>query len=52
VGAYGYTVSPIRFLSHDPPAEVLMLKQKMILARKREGIGELLSLQSDLSHIY
>lgn len=52
VGAYGYTASPIRFLSHDAPAEVLILKKKMYLARERESIRELLFLQKDLAPIF
>lgn len=52
VGAYGYTASPIRFLSHDAPSEVLLFKNKMHLAREREEFSALLSSQKDLSTIY
>ena len=52
VGAYGYTASPIRFLSHDAPSEVVVLNKKMYLARERESFQAMLMSQKDLSSLF
>lgn len=52
VGAYGYTASPNRFLSHDMPAEVIAYQDKLFLARKKESIQQILQTQMDLGKIY
>jgi diaminopimelate decarboxylase len=44
-GAYGPTASPVLFLSHGSPAEVLVKDGKHHLVRERDGIDDLLRQQ-------
>jgi diaminopimelate decarboxylase len=45
VGAYGYTFSPSRFISHLAPAEVIIIYNKPYLLRKREAYSDLFQNQ-------
>ncbi|MFB7907403.1 type III PLP-dependent enzyme [Kitasatospora sp. NPDC056076] len=44
-GAYGPTASPVHFLSHGYPAEVLVLDGRAHLVRERDDVGALLAGQ-------
>ncbi|MFD7450280.1 type III PLP-dependent enzyme [Kitasatospora sp. NPDC059827] len=44
-GAYGPTASPVHFLSHGYPAEVLVLDGRAHLIRERDDVGALLAGQ-------
>jgi len=48
-GAYGYSMSPMNFLSHPWPAEVFVHKGKMRVVRAREEGEDLLREQIDAS---
>lgn len=45
VGAYGLTFSPIRFISHLTPAEVLVKDNEFYLLRKRDTYSDLFNKQ-------
>ena len=44
-GAYGLTASPIKFLSHDHPIEVLVYKGKDFVIRKQSRVEDILHHQ-------
>ncbi|WP_037908684.1 diaminopimelate decarboxylase [Actinacidiphila yeochonensis] len=44
-GAYGPTASPVHFLSHGYPAEVLVHRGRDYLVRERDGVEDLLGRQ-------
>lgn len=44
-GAYGPTASPVRFLGHGGPAEVLVLDGRAHLVRRRDDVADLLRNQ-------
>lgn len=46
-GAYGPTASPTLFHSHGYPAEVLAANNRLILVRRRDTVGDILSPHSD-----
>ena len=45
-GAYGFTDSPFRFLSHEAPAEILVSEGEYIVLRKREQYEDILQNQN------
>ena len=45
-GAYGFTDSPFRFLSHEAPAEILVSAGEYIVLRKREQYEDILQNQN------
>jgi diaminopimelate decarboxylase len=48
-GAYGLTASPIKFLSHDHPVEVIVCKGRNFLIRERSSVERILDNQSLVS---
>ncbi|MEV5981356.1 diaminopimelate decarboxylase [Streptomyces sp. NPDC052114] len=44
-GAYGPSASPVLFLSHGHPAEVLVHEGRALLVRERDGLDDLLGKQ-------
>jgi diaminopimelate decarboxylase len=44
-GAYGLTASPIKFLSHDHPMEVMVYRGSDFLIRKRSSVEKILDDQ-------
>ena len=44
-GAYGLTASPIKFLSHDHPMEVLAYKGDASIIRRQSRVEEILDNQ-------
>ena len=44
-GAYGLTASPVQFLSHGSPAEVLVHEGRVLLIRSRDDADSLLAAQ-------
>jgi diaminopimelate decarboxylase len=44
-GAYGLTASPLKFLSHDHPIEVMVYKGKDYLIRKESSVADIMSSQ-------
>ncbi len=44
-GAYGLTASPIKFLSHDHPIEVLVYKGQSFVIRKQSTVDQILDNQ-------
>ena len=48
-GAYGYSMSPLRFLSHPTAAEVLVLNGKASIIRERGEHADLMSRQKPFS---
>lgn len=44
-GAYGLTASPIKFLSHDHPMEVLVYKGQSFIIRKQSTVDQILDNQ-------
>jgi len=52
-GAYGPSASPVYFLSHGYPAEVVVMRGRSYLVRRRDTVDDVLAKQSthpDLSH--
>lgn len=47
-GAYGLTYSPINFLSHTPPAEILKWNGNVMVLRERGDIKDLWERQNEL----
>ena len=45
-GAYGLSASPIKFLSHDHPVEVIVYKGRAFLIRERSAVEEILDHQA------
>jgi diaminopimelate decarboxylase len=45
-GAYGPSASPVYFLSHGHPAEVLLLRGESYLVRRRDTVEDLLASQA------
>ena len=50
VGAYGLTYSPIHFISHSVPAEVIVNGDKVCIARTRSDINDLIKGQKGISN--
>ena len=48
VGAYGLTYSPINFISHPIPAEILINKGEIHIARKRSSVNDLFNSQFEI----
>jgi len=44
-GAYGLTASPLKFLSHDHPIEVMVYKGKDYLIRKESSVADIMNSQ-------
>jgi diaminopimelate decarboxylase len=45
-GAYGPSASPVYFLSHGHPAEVVVLRGRSYLVRRRDTVDDVLAKQS------